>query len=74
MDERDDVRVERPDQERGDPGEDDDPVRVDEAVAEVHELAREEAVVREHRGEPREPLVRGVRGEDEDPEVSAWTA
>ena len=49
-------------------GEDDDPVRVHEAVAEVHELAREEAVVSEHRGQSREPLVRGVRSQDEDPE------
>ena len=50
------------------PGEHEDPVRVDEAVAEVHELAREEAVARQHGGQPREALVRRVRGEHEDPE------
>ena len=68
VDERDHVRVERPDQERRDPGQDDDAVRVDEPVAEVHELAREEAVAREHRGQSREALVRGVRGQHEDRE------
>ena len=68
VDQRDDVRVEDPDQERREAREHDDPVRVDEPVAEVHELARKEAVLREHGGEPREALVGRVRGEDQDRE------
>ncbi len=52
--------MEDPDEQRGESGEDDDPVRVDEPVAEVDELAREEAVLREHGREPRKPLVRGL--------------
>ena len=55
-----------PDQEGREPGEDEDPVRVDEAVAEVDELARQEPVPREQRREPREALVRGVGREHED--------
>ena len=52
----------------GDAGEHEDAVRVDEPVAEVHELAGEEPVAREHGGQPREALVRRVRGQDEDAE------
>ncbi len=42
------------------------PVREDEPVAEVRELARREAVAREQRREPREALERRVRREHED--------
>ena len=68
VDEGDDVGVEDPDQDGGQAGEHDDPVRVDEPVAEVHELAGEVAVAGEDGGQPREALVRRVGGEDEDPE------
>ena len=66
-----DVRAEHPDQQRRGAREHDDPVRVDEPVAEVDELAREEAVAREHGAEPGEALVRRVRREHEDRERQA---
>ena len=68
MDQRENVCVKDPDQERRDSRQDDDPVRVDEPVAEVDELPREEAIACEHRTEAREALIRGVRGQDEDRE------
>ena len=57
VNEGEDVRVVDPDEERGGRREDDDPVGVDESVAQVHELTGEVAVAREHRGQAREALV-----------------
>jgi hypothetical protein len=68
VDERVDVGAERDDQPGRDSGEHDDPVRIREPVAEVHELARQEPVPGEQGGEPREALVGGVRRQDEDRE------
>ena len=71
MDQRVHVGLEGPDQERRDPGEDDDSVRVDEPVAEVDELAGEVAVAGEDRAQPREALVGGICREDQNRERQA---
>ena len=68
MDQCQDVRVEDPDEKCGETGEDDDPVRVDEPVAEVDELPRKETVARQDGTEPRKSLIGRVRSEDEDRE------
>ena len=59
------VRAVDPEEQAGDRREHDHPVREDEPVAEVRELARREAVAREQRREAWEALERGVRGEDQ---------
>ena len=66
MDQRVDARAVDPEKQRRGRGQHDDPVREDEPVAEIRELAGEVAVVRQQRGEPGEALVGRVRGQDED--------
>ena len=68
VDQRVDVRAVNPDQQPRQRREDEHPVREDEPVAEVRELARREVIARHQRGEPRKALEGGVGGEDEDQE------
>ena len=67
-DQRAGVTAERDDQPGRDQRQDDDAVRVHEAVAAVGQLARQVAVLRDERRHPREVGERGVGREDQDGE------
>ena len=66
LDQPRDVRVERHDEEGGQPGQHEDPVREHEPVAAVGELVGEIAVPAEQRRQHREAVEGGVGGEHED--------
>jgi len=68
VDEGLDVRAKGQDQRGRKAGEDEHPVREDEPVSEIDELARNEPVPGEQRCESREALIRRIRCEDENRE------